>query len=130
MWSLGCVLVELLVGKPLFPASDECDLIKRFVFLKGEPPQHMLISGRRTHKVSGPVPVADVAARSSSARARLTPCAHLRSVIVYLVARIVHPVVGSSFPLGPPSRSRCLLTILAVRRLRFAARLCFGCAIL
>ncbi len=31
MWSLGCVLVELYTGEPLFAGSDEVNMIHRFV---------------------------------------------------------------------------------------------------
>ena len=37
MWSLGCILVELHVGTPLFSGEDEHDQMIRFVSLLGMP---------------------------------------------------------------------------------------------
>jgi dual specificity tyrosine-phosphorylation-regulated kinase 1 len=48
MWSLGCILVELHTGVPLFAGRDEMDQMHRFVALKGLPPRHMLDKGRKT----------------------------------------------------------------------------------
>ena len=50
MWSLGCILVELHVGTPLFAGEDEHDQLIRFVALKGMPPQWMLERGKKTAK--------------------------------------------------------------------------------
>ena len=37
MWSLGCIIVELIQGRPLFPASTEVDLLGRIYALLGTP---------------------------------------------------------------------------------------------
>jgi dual specificity tyrosine-phosphorylation-regulated kinase 1 len=50
MWSLGCILVELHTGMPLFSGKDEGDQIRRFVALKGNPPSHMLSASTKTGK--------------------------------------------------------------------------------
>ncbi len=50
MWSLGCILVELHVGTPLFAGEDEHDQMLRFVALKGRPPTWMLEKGKKTAK--------------------------------------------------------------------------------
>ena len=50
MWSLGCILVELHSGSPLFSGHDEHDQIRRFVALKGMPPAHMLDAAKKTSK--------------------------------------------------------------------------------
>jgi dual specificity tyrosine-phosphorylation-regulated kinase 2/3/4 len=42
IWSLGCIIVELLAGVPLFPATDEADLFGRIVDLLGHPPTAFL----------------------------------------------------------------------------------------
>jgi cyclin-dependent kinase 12/13 len=37
MWSAGCIMAELLSGKPLFPGSDEADQVARIAEVLGEP---------------------------------------------------------------------------------------------
>lgn len=48
MWSLGCILVEMHTGVPLFAGRDESDQMRRFVALKGLPPRKMLEKGKKT----------------------------------------------------------------------------------
>ncbi|KIJ49669.1 hypothetical protein M422DRAFT_161158 [Sphaerobolus stellatus SS14] len=48
MWSLGCIVVELFLGLPLFPGTSEYNQITRIVDLLGIPPQHMLENGKQT----------------------------------------------------------------------------------
>lgn len=48
MWSLGCILVEMHTGVPLFAGRDESDQMRRFVTLKGLPPRAMLEKGKKT----------------------------------------------------------------------------------
>jgi serine/threonine protein kinase len=42
MWSLGCILCELVTGRPLFPAFDENDLLLRINITLEAPPLHMI----------------------------------------------------------------------------------------
>jgi len=41
MWSFGCILYELIVGNPLFPAKDENELLEYLVVTLGEIPLYM-----------------------------------------------------------------------------------------
>lgn len=41
-WSLGCVLVELLTGEPLFPGQSEAEMISGMCKTIGSPPDYLL----------------------------------------------------------------------------------------
>ncbi|XP_077400962.1 homeodomain-interacting protein kinase 2-like isoform X2 [Vanacampus margaritifer] len=45
IWSLGCIAAELLMGKALFPSSDEFDMMRHILRVIGKPPNHLLSSG-------------------------------------------------------------------------------------
>jgi len=47
MWSLGCILAELLTGYPLFPGEDEGDQLACIIEIQGLPPQKMLDNSKR-----------------------------------------------------------------------------------
>ena len=47
MWSFGCILVELITGKPLFPAVDEHELLELFIVSIGMPPEEMINKGSK-----------------------------------------------------------------------------------
>ncbi|KAJ3215293.1 Dual specificity tyrosine-phosphorylation-regulated kinase 1B [Dinochytrium kinnereticum] len=42
MWSLGCILVELISGEPLFSGQTEHDQMSRICDILGMPPSHLL----------------------------------------------------------------------------------------
>ncbi|KAI8802458.1 hypothetical protein BJ742DRAFT_833160 [Cladochytrium replicatum] len=41
MWSVGCLLAELYLGRPLFPARDEDALIEMVAYVLGPPPKKL-----------------------------------------------------------------------------------------
>ncbi|XP_066157920.1 dual specificity tyrosine-phosphorylation-regulated kinase 2-like isoform X2 [Euwallacea fornicatus] len=47
MWSLGCILAELLTGFPLLPGEDEADQLACIMELLGMPPQKLLDQSKR-----------------------------------------------------------------------------------
>lgn len=47
MWSLGCILAELLTGYPIFPGEDEGDQLACIIELQGMPSQKLLDQSKR-----------------------------------------------------------------------------------
>lgn len=48
MWSLGCIVVELFLGLPLFPGSSEYNQVARINEMLGLPPTWMLEMGKQS----------------------------------------------------------------------------------
>lgn len=48
MWSLGCIIAELLTGYPLFPGEDEGDQLACIIEIFGVPPQSLLEHSKRS----------------------------------------------------------------------------------
>lgn len=63
MWSLGCILVEVHTGEPLFSGSDEHDQIFRIVALLGMPEDYILRDGSKVSSFF--LPSDDAGAKSS-----------------------------------------------------------------
>lgn len=47
MWSLGCILAELLSGRALFPGENEADQLSCILEVLGMPPKHLLANSKR-----------------------------------------------------------------------------------
>uniref|UniRef100_A0A1I8BXD5 Dual-specificity kinase n=1 Tax=Meloidogyne hapla TaxID=6305 RepID=A0A1I8BXD5_MELHA len=50
MWSLGCILMEMHTGEPLFPGHSEFDQMMKIVEVQGIPPPHILAAGSKSSK--------------------------------------------------------------------------------
>lgn len=51
IWSFGCILAELVIGKPIFIGRDELDLLQNISEILGPPPHHMLESSRKKPEI-------------------------------------------------------------------------------
>ena len=50
MWSLGCILVELVAGRPAFSGEDEADQLACIVEVLGVPPAGLLARSKRARQ--------------------------------------------------------------------------------
>jgi dual specificity tyrosine-phosphorylation-regulated kinase 2/3/4 len=50
IWSLALILIEMMTGKPMFPADDEIDLLGMIVEVFGPPPARVVAGSRRKNE--------------------------------------------------------------------------------
>lgn len=50
MWSLGCILLEMHTGEPLFSGANEVDQVNKIVEVLGLPPKHVLDQSSKAKK--------------------------------------------------------------------------------
>ena len=51
MWSLGCMLVELYTGEPLFAGENELDMMQRIVTILGMPPDTVISQMKKNRQL-------------------------------------------------------------------------------
>ena len=56
MWSLGCILVEMHAGEPLFSGSNEVDQMNKIVEVLGVPPRSLLDQAHKAKKYFDKLP--------------------------------------------------------------------------
>jgi len=65
MWSLGCILVEMHTGEPLFSGANEVDQMNKIVEVLGMPPKSMLDAAHKTSKYFDKLPDGSYVLRKS-----------------------------------------------------------------
>lgn len=50
MWSLGCIICELLLGYPIFPGENETEQLALFMEVLGVPPRSLIERGQRRRR--------------------------------------------------------------------------------
>ncbi|KAK0057551.1 dual specificity tyrosine-phosphorylation-regulated kinase 1B-like isoform X1 [Biomphalaria pfeifferi] len=93
MWSLGCILVEMHTGEPLFAGSNEFDQMMKIVEVLGMPPKHLLDQAQKTRKYFEQLPDGSYVPRKSKDNKKYKP-PHSRKL---------HEIIGAEMG-GPGGR--------------------------
>jgi len=93
MWSLGCILVEMHTGEPLFAGSNEFDQMMKIVEVLGLPPKHILDQAQKTRKYFEMMPDGSYLPRKSKDNKKYKPPG----------SRSLHEVLGAETG-GPGGR--------------------------
>ncbi|CAG7836797.1 unnamed protein product [Allacma fusca] len=73
MWSLGCILVEMHTGEPLFSGADESDQLNKIIEVLGMPPKHILDLGQKTRKFFDKMPDGSYVLKKSKTNRKYKP---------------------------------------------------------
>lgn len=65
MWSLGCILIEMHTGEPLFSGVNEFDQMMKIVEVLGVPPRHILEQAPKWRKYFDRLPDGSFVCRKS-----------------------------------------------------------------
>jgi dual specificity tyrosine-phosphorylation-regulated kinase 2/3/4 len=85
MWSIGCVVYELIVGEPLYPAEDELELAKMIEISIGPPPPDIYRLSLKWHQF----PRQGIFASARSDCRNMEPLTFLTAPLPRLVSKFI-----------------------------------------
>jgi len=47
IWSFACIIVEMMIGRPIFPGDDEHEQLEMIMEVFGPPPRNMILASKR-----------------------------------------------------------------------------------
>lgn len=92
MWSLGCILAELLTGFPLLPGEDEADQLACIMELLGMPPQKLLDQSRRAKNFISSKGIPRYSNCSTMADGKFSLSLKLQSIILLACASVIFAI--------------------------------------